>query len=43
MTFKEKIKFLVSDIRFWIIVFFVIRLFGITNAPLEMGHNGDNH
>ncbi len=39
MTFKEKIKFLVSDIRFWIIVFFVIRLFGITNAPLEMGHN----
>ncbi len=39
MTFKEKSKFLVSDIRFWIIIFFIIRLFGITNAPLELGHN----
>jgi hypothetical protein len=27
------------DIRFWLLFFFVIRLFGITNAPLEMGHN----
>ena len=27
------------DIRFWIGFFIVIRLFGITNAPLEMGHN----
>ena len=30
---------LFSDIRFWIIVFFVIRLIGITNPPLEVGHN----
>lgn len=27
-----------KSILFWIIVFFVIRLFGITNAPLEIGH-----
>jgi 4-amino-4-deoxy-L-arabinose transferase-like glycosyltransferase len=31
-------KFLL-DIRFWIVLFFVIRLFGITNPPLEVGHN----
>ena len=31
-------KFL-NDIRFWIFLFFVIRLFGITDAPLEMGHS----
>ncbi len=30
---------LASDIRFWIILFFVIRLVGITNPPLEAGHN----
>lgn len=28
-----------KDIRFWIFLFFVVRLFGITDAPLEMGHN----
>ena len=28
-----------SDIRCWIIFFFVIRLIGITNPPLETGHN----
>lgn len=39
MIFKEKLKLAVQDIRFWILLFFVIRLFGITNAPLEMGHN----
>jgi 4-amino-4-deoxy-L-arabinose transferase-like glycosyltransferase len=27
------------DIRFWIFLFFVIRLVGITNPPLEIGHN----
>jgi hypothetical protein len=32
-------KELLLDIRFWIGFFIVIRLFGITNAPLEMGHN----
>jgi hypothetical protein len=28
-----------GDIRFWIIVFFVLRFYGITDAPLENGHN----
>jgi 4-amino-4-deoxy-L-arabinose transferase-like glycosyltransferase len=28
-----------SDIRFWIVVFFIIRLIGITNPPLEVEHN----
>lgn len=30
---------IIKDIRFWIIFFFIIRLIGITNPPLEMGHN----
>lgn len=29
---------ILSDIRFWIFIFFVIRLFGIINPPLEVGH-----
>jgi hypothetical protein len=28
-----------SDIRFWIVLFFAVRLVGITNPPLETGHN----
>jgi 4-amino-4-deoxy-L-arabinose transferase-like glycosyltransferase len=28
-----------KDIRVWIIVFFVLRLFAITNPPLEVAHN----
>lgn len=28
-----------SDIKVWIILFFLIRLFGITNPPLEIAHN----
>lgn len=28
-----------QDIRVWIALFFLIRLVGITNAPLETGHN----
>ena len=28
-----------QDIRVWIALFFLIRLIGITNAPLETGHN----
>lgn len=32
-------KWLLSDIRFWLGFFFILRLIGITNAPLEMGHN----
>lgn len=30
---------LFKDIRFWIVFFFLIRLVGITNPPLELGHN----
>lgn len=33
------IKGLVTDIRFWIVFFLLIRLVGITNPPLEVGHN----
>jgi 4-amino-4-deoxy-L-arabinose transferase-like glycosyltransferase len=29
----------IKDIRFWILLFFVVRLVGITNPPLELGHN----
>jgi hypothetical protein len=28
-----------SRIEFWIVLFFIIRLFGITNPPLESAHN----
>jgi hypothetical protein len=30
---------LLKDIRFWIVFFFLIRLIGITNPPLEVAHN----
>lgn len=30
---------ILKDIRFWIILFFIIRLAGITNPPLEVAHN----
>lgn len=30
---------ILKDIRFWLIFFFGLRLIGITNAPLETGHN----
>lgn len=39
MSAKVLIKRLISDIRFWILFFFVIRMIGITNPPLEIGHN----
>ncbi len=39
MIKKEKIKSILTDIRFWILFFFILRLVGITNAPLEIGHN----
>jgi 4-amino-4-deoxy-L-arabinose transferase-like glycosyltransferase len=35
----DTIKIYFRDIRFWIILFFFIRLIGITNPPLEIGHN----
>jgi len=33
------IKLVFSDIRFWILLFCLIRLYGITNPPLETAHN----
>jgi hypothetical protein len=36
---KVQLKRILLDIRFWIIIFFILRLVGITNAPLEVGHN----
>jgi hypothetical protein len=38
-TVIGNLKSLTKDIRFWLIFFFAIRLFGITHAPLETGHN----
>jgi len=35
-VFKQRF---LKDIRFWIVFFFVIRLFAITNPPLEVAHN----
>ncbi len=39
MLNREQLKSILTDIRFWILLFFVLRLIGITNAPLEIGHN----
>ncbi len=36
---KDSLGKLLGDIRFWILFFLVIRLFGITDPPIEMGHN----
>lgn len=36
---KHAVKNLLTDIRFWILLFFALRLIGIANAPLETGHN----
>ena len=34
--FKEKYA---PDIRFWVLLFFIFRLYGITDPPLEIAHN----
>jgi 4-amino-4-deoxy-L-arabinose transferase-like glycosyltransferase len=39
MSIKELLARYLKDIRFWIIFFFILRLYGITNPPLEVGHN----
>lgn len=39
MLNKNQLKVIVTDFRFWILLFFLIRLIGITNPPLEIGHN----
>lgn len=36
MKYKEG---LLKDIRFWILFFFLLRMYGITFPPLEVGHN----
>lgn len=36
---KKQIKTILTDIRFWIVVLFLLRLVGITHAPLEISHN----
>lgn len=33
------IKEIIKDIRFWILLLFIVRLIGISNPPLEVGHN----
>lgn len=35
----SRLRGLLTDIRFWIVLLLLIRLVGITNAPLEGGHN----
>ncbi len=39
MTHEHPYNKWASDIRFWILLCFFVRLIGITNAPLEVGHN----
>ena len=39
MDFKELSIRLAKDIRFWILFFFLLRMYAITNPPLEVGHN----
>lgn len=39
MKLNLKSIFKTDDIRFWILIFFIIRLYGITFPPLEVSHN----
>jgi hypothetical protein len=39
MIDKDRLLFRLKDIRFWIVLFFLIRMYGITLPPLEVGHN----
>jgi 4-amino-4-deoxy-L-arabinose transferase-like glycosyltransferase len=39
ISYQKHIKPLFSDVRFWLLVFFLIRLVGITHPPLESGHS----
>lgn len=39
MKILSKFPGFYSDIRFWILLFFIIRLVGITNPPLEVAHH----
>lgn len=37
--YQQSFKKYLADIRFWLILFFLIRLFSITSPPLETTHN----
>src|SRR4051812_45439006 len=39
MNTQRTLYHFLKDIRFWIIFFFIIRMYGITYPPLEVGHN----
>lgn len=39
MSFKNSIITIGKDFRFWVLLFFVLRMYGITNPPLEAAHN----
>jgi hypothetical protein len=39
ITIKSAIQYIICKIEFWIIFFLLVRLIGITNPPLEIGHN----
>ena len=39
MIKKKQIIAVLSDFRLWVLFFFILRLIGITNPPLEVGHN----
>ncbi len=39
MQLNSTIRKWVLDIRFWIVLLFIIRLYGITNPPIETSHN----
>lgn len=38
-TFKNRVTALFGNIRFWLVAFFLLRLFSITSPPLEVSHN----
>jgi len=39
MGYPTKLSVYLKDIRFWILFFFLIRMYGITFPPLEVSHN----
>lgn len=39
MTLGTGTRKIIKDIRFWILLFFLLRLIGIENPPLEISHN----
>lgn len=39
MSFKNYVTTVGRDFRFWVFLFFIIRMYGITNPPLETAHS----